>query len=364
MSELPLPLSLSALTPEFISERLAAGGRDVDVASVSVKPLGGFSGLMGEVANIELIYAGDVDLPAIMIGKCPLDDDMARMYNQVMNSYKRENGFYRDLADEVPMTVPEAFVNEYDEESGRGVLLIEKIEGTAGDILDPPDIGMYETLVTQLGTMHGQFWLSPIYRDLDWAIDWTLPSLRLGIPIIQGAWPGMRAKQPDMAPVEILDFFERTWVYDTEKWLDIVAERPWTMIHGDYEFDNIVFGADGPVILDWQTPMMSMAGGDLAWFLGLGASDESIAEEDALLDAYLGAFTGAGGPAWSRDELLDDAASSLQFHCTSAAATLNSMIDGGLPPEDRGRRRFEKMLSGMMGCAVRWNVLDRVTDPG
>jgi hypothetical protein len=40
------------------------------------------------------------------------------------------------------------------------------------------------------------------------------------------------------------------------------------------------------------------------------------------------------------------------------------MIDGGLPPEDRGRRRFEKMLSGMMGCAVRWNVLDRVTDPG
>ncbi|MEM7141822.1 MAG: aminoglycoside phosphotransferase family protein [Actinomycetota bacterium] len=360
MSE--LPLSLSDLTPAFVSERLAAGGNDVEVSAVDVSPLPGFSGLMGEVQVVSLTYAADTDLPTTLIGKCPLDDDMARMYNQVMNSYKRENGFYRDVADKVPMRVPTAYVNEYDEESGRGVLLIEQIEGTAGDILHGPDIAMFETLVRQLGTMHAEFWMSPVYGDLDWAVDWTLPSLRLGIPIIQGAWVPMRAARPDMAPVEILDFFERTWIYDTETWLERISERPWTMIHGDYEFDNIFYGADGPVILDWQTLMKSFPGGDLAWFLGLGSTDESIAEEDALLDAYLEAFTAAGGPAWSRDELIDDMAASLQFHCTSAVATLQGLVEGGAPPEDRGRQRFEKMTAGMMACAVRWNVLDRVEE--
>ena len=140
--------------------------------------------------------------------------------------------------------------------------------------------------------------------------------------------------QPDMAPVEILDFFERTWIYDTETWLDRMAERPWTMIHGDYEFDNMAYAADGPVVFDWQTPMKSFPGGDLAWFLGLGATEESVAEERAVLDSYRAALAAAGGPDWSRDELLDDAAASLQFHCTSAACTLNSVIAAGAPTEE------------------------------
>jgi len=357
-----LPLSLSELTPEFVSARLAAGGHDVEVSGVEVSPISGFAGIMGEVVVVDLTYAGSSGLPSTMIGKCPLDDDLARMYNQVMNSYKRENGFYRDVADQVPMRVPRAYVNDYDEEAGRGVLLLEKIEGEPGDILSPPDIESFATLAGQLGTMHGQFWQSPVYGDLDWAIDWTLPSLRLGIPIIQEGWTAVRPQWPDMAPVEILDFFERTWIYDTETWLDRIAERPWTMIHGDYEFDNIFFGVEGPVVLDWQTLMKSFPGGDLAWFLGLGASAESVAEEGALLDVYRAALAAAGGPDWSRDEVLDDAAASLQFHCTSAVASLHGVIAAGAPAEDRTRQRFEKMVTGMMGCAERWQVVDRIPD--
>lgn len=357
-----LPSSLSELTPDFVSSRLAAHGHDVEVAEVSVSPIDGFMGIMGEVVVVDLAYADDTELPARMIGKCPMDDDMARMYNEVMNSYKRENGFYRDLADAVPMRVPKAFVNDYDEEAGRGVLLLEKIEGAAGDILTPPDIETFADLLTRLGTMHGQYWQNPAYGDLDWAIDWTLPSLRLGIPILQEHWPALRKERPDMAPAPILDFFERTWIHDTETWLDRVAERPWTMIHGDYEFDNIFFSPEGAVVLDWQTLMKSFPGGDLAWFLGLGATDESVAEEDALVDVYRAALAAAGGPAWSRDEVLDDAAASLQFHCTSAAATLNGVISAGAPPEDRTRRRFEKMTAGMFACAERWRVLERVPE--
>ena len=74
------------------------------------------------------------------------------------------------------------------------------------------------------------------------------------------------------------------------------------------------------------------------------------------------ALNAAGGPSWSRDDLIDDMASSLQFHCTSAATTLNTVVQSGAPPDDRARRRFEKMTAGMMACAVRWDVLDRVPE--
>lgn len=357
-----LPGSLSELTAAFVSERLAANGHDVEVAALDVTPLPGFSGLMGEVQVVHFTYADDTDLPTTMIGKCPRDDDLARMYNEVMNSYKRAHGFYRDLADRVPMRVPASFVNEYDDESGRAVLLLERIEGRLGDILDCPDVSVHAALVEQLATMHGRFWLAPELDELDWMLDWRFPSLKLGIPIVQQGWPPARERWPDMAPPEILDFFERTWIHDTETWLERVAERPWTFTHMDYEFDNVAFTDSGPVVFDWQTSLKSYPGGDLAWFLGLGATDESVAEEDALLDTYLAAFAAAGGPAWSKDELIDDMCASLQFHCTGAATTLNSIVDAGAPPDDRSRRRFEKVLSGMMDAAVRWNLLDRVPE--
>lgn len=357
-----IPASLSALTPEWVNERLAANGHNAEVTNIEVSPLEGFSGIMGEVANLNLTYAGDSDLPTTMIGKCPRDNERAQRYNKVMNSYKREHGFYRDLYNRVPMTIARSFVNEYDDESGRAVLLLEKIEGTAGDILAGASIEMFDELIQQLGSMHGQYWGNEVFSSRDWCIEWASPSLLSGIPILREDWPLMRQIWPDMAPVEILDFLERTWVYDTEAWLAQYAERPWTMIHGDYEFDNIYFSPDGPVILDWQTSLKSFPGVDVAWFLGVDATDESVAEEAALLDTYRKSLAAAGGPDWSREELLNDAAASLQFHCTGAATAMRGVIAAGATAEHRSYQRFQKMVSGMMACAVRWDLLDRVTN--
>jgi hypothetical protein len=38
------------------------------------------------------------------------------------------------------------------------------------------------------------------------------------------------------------------------------------------------------------------------------------------------------------------------------------VIAAGAPAEDRTRQRFEKMVTGMMGCAERWQVVDRIPD--
>jgi hypothetical protein len=55
---LQIPVSLSELTG-FVSERLAADGHDVEVTTVAVRPLDGYSAIMGEVAFVDLGFADD-----------------------------------------------------------------------------------------------------------------------------------------------------------------------------------------------------------------------------------------------------------------------------------------------------------------
>jgi hypothetical protein len=186
-----------------VSERLAADGHDVEATTVAVRPLDGYSGVMGEVAFVDLGFA----------------DNRSRV---------------------------------------------------------PP------------------------------ATSSTSPTSRCSPP--SSNWPALCKLQPDTAPVEILDFFERTWINDTETWPDRIGERPWTMIHRRLRI-----------------------------------------RQHRLRHRRTG-----------HPRLAD--AASLQFHCTSAATTLNGLLQAGAPPEDHGRQRFEEMLSGMMECAVRWNVLDRVEE--
>ena len=52
------------------------------------------------------------------------------------------------------------------------------------------------------------------------------------------------------------------------------ATEPWTIVHGDYRLDNLLFGgaaAAAPVaVVDWQTCAHGPALNDVAYFIGAG----------------------------------------------------------------------------------------------
>ena len=51
--------------------------------------------------------------------------------------------------------------------------------------------------------------------------------------------------------------------------------RPWTIIHGDYRLDNLLFSPDGPVaVVDWQLCAHGPAMNDVAYFIGAGLLPE------------------------------------------------------------------------------------------
>ena len=50
----------------------------------------------------------------------------------------------------------------------------------------------------------------------------------------------------------------------------------------DYELDNVLIDDDGPIVIDWQSPMISHPGVDLAWLLAASHTEETLARRRLL----------------------------------------------------------------------------------
>ena len=356
--------SLSAMTPQWLEGALAeAGHSPPPVAAVEVRPMDGFVGAMGEVGIVTVTYAGDTDLPAEFVAKCPLDDDIARLYASVMLSYQRESGFYDHLATQVAaragMSIPKCYVNLFDSETHSATLVIDRIHpASKGDILEGTTFERMRSLVGGLARLHGAFWMDGRLAAHEWLIDWTAPSLRAGIPITLDSWANIRELLPHHHPDGIAEMVSEVWLADIEGWLQRFHRRPWTLVHQDYELDNVLFREDGPVIVDWQTTMRSFPGIDLGWLLMSSHNDETLAREPELLDHYRRELAGMGGPQWSAEDLAEDLAwAGFYWVGVSHVPYMHSLPAGD---EDRAHRRFKAMMEGSVAAALRWGAVERM----
>jgi hypothetical protein len=359
MSE--IPMSIGSIDADWMGRALLDAGHDhPGISGVTTTPMPGIVGALGEVGVVEVDYAAPCSMPRSYVAKCLLDSDLARLYNQIMMPFIRESGFYRDLAGAVKMRIPDCYVN-VSEGTDRFMMLIEHVSPAVdGDILVGTSVDNMRKLATDLGTMHGQFWMSPQLRALPWVVDWSAPSYPMGIPLVQDAWAKFNEREPGMIPDDLQEICSRTFVNDTLTWLERFNARPWTFIHGDYELDNMMFVDDDIVVLDWQLSGKSFPGQDVAFFLTACATDETVAAERELLDAYRSALAAAGGPAWSHDELVDDMAWSMLYwlvgHTVSAVADQSAHGDKA----ERMERRFRKFMTGAIDGATRWDVAARL----
>jgi len=76
-----------------------------------------------------------------------------------------------------------------------------------------------------------------------------------------------------------------------------------TLTHGDYRLDNLMFTSSGEVIaLDWQTVQIGPAGRDVAYFLetAFEPGDRRAVEDDAI-DAFYEALVANGVTDYGRD---------------------------------------------------------------
>jgi len=351
-----IPTSLNAVSAAWLRDALVAQGTECPtIEALAYEPMPGIVGALGEIGIFTIDWAGPTGLPTKMVGKCPLDDDMARMFNAVMQHYRRENGFYADVAPKVDMVLPTCHLNLADPETDQNLLMIEFFgDAEDGDILgNGISVDQMLRLTEDLARMHGTFWLYDTVGDLPWLLDWRTESFELGIPITTDAWATFNAAEPGFFDPTLRAALDNSWIKDMPRLLGAMADRPWTFTHGDYELDNFLFRNDGSVvILDWQTAMKSFPGVDLGWFLACSHSPETLAEEPAILDHYRKVLAASGGPTWSCDELIEDLAWGMFYHAVGQTVTNTMDYEG------RAKARFRRMLEGCHDAALRWNLAE------
>ena len=140
--------------------------------------------------------------------------------------------------------------------------------------------------VDELALLHGPRWGDESLRRLDWLyrskpeqIDGTVGLVSMTVEPFRTQYRELVAPQT----MTVLDDL-------TPHLAPYLRHRPepWTIVHGDFRADNLLFGGDRVVVVDWQTVGLGPPAGDLSYLLGASLTPELRRDhEHGLVDRYV-----------------------------------------------------------------------------
>lgn len=312
-----VPAAVEDLTPAWLTASLRAGGvlRAASVTSVDASLLSEGVGFIGQVVRLTLTYdraaSGD---PASVIAKLPTLDEGGRTIGAMYGMYERELLFYRDLGDEIPVRTPRCYYSDSDATAVRYVLLLEDLAsfGALGDQVRACTLEEATAAIETLARFHAWSWEHPRLTSTPW--------LQLGIDIVEGsltqlyptAWPRTIELFGDQMTPAIRDAIptlgERGMLL-----MDRFRGGPFTIIHGDYRADNLLFAPGGEIaVLDWQSPNKSFAAYDIAYFISGSISKDTMRQHgERLLRAYYDRLVDGGVKGYAYGRFREDCVASL-----------------------------------------------------
>lgn len=307
----PIPETPDQLTPGWLTDALTASAPDVldgaAVTGVEVAPVG--TGQMSDSLRLALRYDRPTEAPVTLVAKLAAADPTSRSTAKSLGSYENEVRFYQQLAPGLPIRTPHAVYADIDVEAAAFVLLLEDMApGRAGDQLAGCTPEMARVAVDELVRLHAPRWDDPTLSELPWLHRDKVANQQFLLTLLPTVWDGFRERyaadlHPDVhaAGDALFGSLEDYVLADTE---------PWTVIHGDYRLDNLLFdpspGGTPVAVVDWQTCTHGPAAQDVAYFIGAGLSTEDRrAHEGDLVGRYHEALT-AAGVTYPWDRFWDD----------------------------------------------------------
>jgi hypothetical protein len=329
-----IPASPAELTPEWVTTVMRDAGvlPNGRVRLVTVRPLsGGGTGFTGDTVRVLLEYEDAPDAPSSVIAKFPTTDRPTRGMLEAFDAYAREIRFYQRYAHRLPCPTPAYLGADYDTKGAkhtgprmsrlidalpdrvqlkvtadvakfmraskrRYALLIEDLGGdtTVYDLTSPPDNAQLAAALEELAALHAAFWhVGGLHGDdVFRAVLTTTPGLyqtvgrKRCLALAQELWADWLTVADVAALREALDRFPEDVARVNQKI---------TMIHGDPRSDNILYGADGKVVLlDWSLAGHAHPGYDVAYLLSSCLGTDRIGARHELLERYEGALARNG----------------------------------------------------------------------
>ena len=315
------------------------------VLDVSREIIGTGVGFVGEIHRCFLSWdATRGDLPTSVIVKVPSKLPLNRSLGEGLQLYEREVIAYEKLASKMGLPMPNVLYSAMDDDptpwldsvitflfsrlplGGVSWLTVKFLELASKnprlrryvlvleDIADarPPsqvEGGSLDDALISLETLakfHAHHWMneeSIAVSDRIWALN-RLPK------VSQASYA--RNREEFIGRFGELVGDEKMRVIDDtqdrlEDLLEPLAQDPWTLLHGDYRLDNIMFRPNGEiVVIDYQLLSKGRPGWDVAYFITTALSADYKSEEETMLKHYHETLLRAGITNYSFEELVYD----------------------------------------------------------
>lgn len=365
-----IPQTEAELTAAWFTKSLPGTGQ---VTSVSCQEIGADIGFIGKVYRCSLTWASPETheasgaQPASVIVKIPTDNDVNFATGEAAQFYEREITVYRRLRDGLGATVPEHLYSEMDPDPAPWIerpllFLIDKLPlGGVNRTLDfllklglrakrryilvisdiddarPPtqaDGGSLDdahAALKVLATWHATNWMC---ADLVakhhrlWPIDRAHRVFQARYVKNRAGFVAHTAGVVEPKTMARLDDIQDRLPSIVDK----LSKAPWTLLHGDYRLDNVLFRDNGElVVLDLQALLYGRPAVDVAYFITTALEPEHVNEERALLGTYHDALVAEGVTDLDFDALAADCevAKELFAHrFVSASDILDTEVSG------------------------------------
>jgi hypothetical protein len=302
------------ITAEWLTRVFAEKGILIrgSVVTCVAEPLPAMS-FTGVFRRLKLGYDVDAQgLPQTLIAKFSTTDPAARADIHSMGFYAREAAFYRELAAVTPVPTPECFYAAVDEDDGRCVILLQDLtsarRGRSTDRCSPAEIAH---AVDAISPLHARWWQN---ADMD-SHAWLDPEGLVPLDEIQAwfdtLWPEFVNKLSVPVTHHMERFADRASAELRPVWQRMFYEPPLTVIHNDFQADNLLFGRDSDavplVVIDWQMMVRGRGPVDLAYLLSgsMDPEDRRRHERDLLI-RYAMQLQAHGVRDYDADQCLED----------------------------------------------------------
>lgn len=300
-----VPGRVDELTPQWLTEvlRTDAGLSDATtVSEVRAERIAEDSGFSSLLYRLHLTGTGEA--PASLIAKLPAESE-ARGAMELLDGYRRELRFYRDVAGRAPMDTPRVYAARMAEDSIDFVLLLEDLrDWDNADHLAGLSMDRARLAVAHLAALHA--WSADSANAV---VLQTFPSLStpvvrdLLVPAFAPGWQVYRDKSGAAVPRRVARFAER-FAESAPQALSALTEHS-MLLHGDIRADNMFFDGDRLKIVDFQFAGVGCGAADIGYLVSQGLPvDIRRGHDESLVREYLGVLRDRGltsygfGDAW------------------------------------------------------------------
>jgi hypothetical protein len=338
-----IPQRADELTSEWLSEVLDTGAT---VVGVRCEEIGVDVGFIGEVHRCHLTWEpgdSDVDLPPSVIVKVPTQISENFAIGEFAGLYEREIVVYQTLRSTLGVPMPGHFYSAMDPDP------TPWLQRPFLFLLQRLPVGGVNWLSTQLMKLSGKGTrrryvlviediadARPPTQQVGGSLDDARRSLEVLAQFHAANWMRVDALEscPMIFPVDLTPkWFQASYVRGRDQFvekfgadlsdgmldrLDAIHERspdicaslaaePWTLLHGDFRLDNVLFRPNGDtLVLDFQMLAAGRPAVDVAYFITTALTADHREEEEGLLRTYHDALVAAGESSYSWEQLARD----------------------------------------------------------